>query len=123
MRKILCIFSLILSLLILGGCSGGNYKLNMGNVHSTSNSIYGSYQLFDGYYFQEVKLKENEVINFYFDVTTISGTLNANIYLKDNLLDNIQNESIITISKSSTYRIKVIADHHEGSFTLIWVIN
>ncbi|QVK18714.1 hypothetical protein KHQ81_03105 [Mycoplasmatota bacterium] len=123
MKKLVMTFMLMISLLIISGCSGGSYKITVGNLDTTSNSIQGSYKTFDGNYFKTVKLEEGDVIHFHFRETTKKGTIKAKLLLNDKVITMIEDDSEVTIDKKGSYKVKVYADNHGGTFTVSWDIN
>lgn len=126
LKKYKWIAVIIIILFVFSSCSnGGRYKIIMGGIQSTRNSLKGSYKDFSGYYFKTVRLKANDHLDIRFDQKTRSGTLTAElmngkgqiVYKSD---PNKNSNQVISILKTGRYRMEVIGLSHSGSFELNW---
>ena len=127
-KKIMLLAILVLSMVILVGCSGGSYLITIGDIDTTGNSITGSYEKFDGHYFKKVKLEEGQNLKVKFYTVTEEGSIAAQVedpsgevILQLEGQDDAQ-EKEIAINRTGTYSMKVTADKHKGSFQLNWEI-
>lgn len=122
MKKFISPFIIIITLLIITGCTGYSYTLIRGQINTTSHSIEGSYQTFDRNYCKDVKFEEGDIVDFKFRLTTDKGTLNVKLYYNDEVITFIEDDMQVTIDKTGTYQIYVFADEHGGSFKVSWEI-
>jgi hypothetical protein len=120
-KKVGVIIFIMLFILMSTGCSKGSYKLTQGSFQVLDSSIKGRYKSFTGYYYKEIKLKENDIINFNFLLITFSGRLSAMLLdSKGVLVEFIDEDKSVIINKTGTYQIKIEGRHHQGSFELSW---
>ncbi|HBI04269.1 MAG TPA: hypothetical protein DDY49_09605 [Paenibacillaceae bacterium] len=114
---------LILVVFALAGCSGGSYRISVGDIKSLDNTISGSYRSFSGYYFKEVKLKKGQTVMFSITSTTEKGELGAKVIdSQGKTILEIKKDESLNISKSDTYKIQVEGKEHKGNFELSWKV-
>lgn len=127
MRKRSLIFLLILSLILIVGCSSGSYTVVKASEVNTPTKMSMSYYRFTGYKQTNVNVKEGQPLVVTFDIVTDEGTLNAYI-AKDNDKSNCSYEGndiqtshfTVTLTEKGKYTIRVDAKKHSGSYTITW---
>lgn len=113
-------------LILLSGCSGGSYKISVGEIRQSNNRIWGTYRRFTGHYYTTLNLHRNDVVhvNYRFK-SEDKGTISARIVEPDGAtlktIDSPRDE--ITIKKNGTHKLIVEGDRHRGGFVLNWVLN
>ncbi|XMB67259.1 hypothetical protein RI065_01690 [Mycoplasmatota bacterium zrk1] len=124
-RKTVIILMVIL--LLLTGCSGGSYKITMGEIDFTKDGVSGGYKEFNGYQFTSIKLEEGDTISFNLEVTTEEGNFTVKILDSEGdiilSINSDEHSKDLLIEHTGTYRIQVEGDKHEGEFDLVWYVN
>lgn len=120
-RRSSAIIGLILVTLLLAGCSGGSYKLLVGDIKAAGSSIAGSYRGFTGEYFKQVKFEEGRTVRFSYSNHTISGQLTARVIDPEGRsLVELSGQDSVVIPKTGQYKVIVNGSDHEGSFMVSW---
>lgn len=122
MFKKLGIFILIVLMLSnLVGCSGGSYRITIGDVNSSQNDMRGNYDSFSGYYFKKVKIKDGETLKVTFSVITEKGELIAKVIDSDGkTLNTLHPGDTVNLNKPGQYKLQVEGKKHKGCFILSW---
>lgn len=125
MKKISLLIMGVIFVLVLSGCqvTKGGFSEFM-SVETQTGSIWSKkYQKINGSISKYFNLEENEVMSF--DIVTEKGELS--ISLVDSNGETIYSGSEIptstfevTIPSSGRYELTVEADHHKGSFEIMW---
>ncbi len=125
MRKlfvsVLCVISM---LLLCVGCTYGS-----GTIKSTTKSVFNTkemtmeYEGFNGFKQKKIKLKKGSSITY--DITSTEGSINiliqdlsTNDYLVNERTTNFLSGEV-EIENTAEYFIKVKAENHSGSFSII----
>ena len=120
-KKLNIIMICLLVAILLVSCSGGSYKITIGDINASDNKISGEYSGFSGYYYKQEKFNQGEIIKFNFSANTINGEISACIVDSNGkIVKEIKNEESIKIDKNDTYKIQVQGTNHEGNFILSW---
>lgn len=120
MKKKVCFFIVLLPLLLIG-CSGGSYTITIGGLTSDSNSISGQYNSFSGNYFKKVTFEQGDLIHFDYSVSTKKGILAVKLLNSSGkVIEEINKDHTILITKKDTYKIRVEGKKHQGSFYVSW---
>ena len=116
MKKQVWFFIALLPILLIG-CSGGSYVISIGGLTSHSNSISGEYRSFSGYYFKEVTFDQGDSVHFDYSVSTKKGILTVKLLNSSGqVIEEINKDITIRITKKDTYKIRVEGKKHQGSF-------
>lgn len=113
------------SIFFLCSCSNyGSYSFKKGKMNFSSSEISASYEDFHGYIIHKVSVKEEETISFQFtcqSLETNEGLLQLELMgdKEEKWQDLIETEIHFDLVAGS-YKIKIIGDHHDGSFNLTW---
>lgn len=128
LKKMLVIF-LVTIVILIAGCSGGNYTITIGEVDFKKDSASGSYERFNGYKYKDIKLEEGNIINLNLNVITEEGCLEVKVLDKENnemlIMDSytVEQEQQLFIEKTGKYKIRVEGDKHKGEFLLEWDVS
>lgn len=116
---------LILSAILITGCdSGGSYTIFAGSISQNETSIEGSYKHFDGYYFRSLDLEKGDTVRFNLGKTTESGSLSIQLKKEDiDAVFIIENDTLVEIEQSGTYKVEALGNSHQGDFQLTWQTN
>ncbi|QVK20948.1 hypothetical protein KHQ82_01025 [Mycoplasmatota bacterium] len=118
---------LMVILLLLTGCSGGSYKITIGEIDFNKDGVSGAYKEFNGYQFTSIKLEEGDTISFNLEVTTEEGNFTVKILDSEGdiilSINSDEHSKDLLIEHTGTYRIQVEGDKHEGEFDLVWYVN
>lgn len=122
-KKLGIFFIMVLMVSNLVSCSGGSYRITIGEINSTQNVMSGKYNSFSGYYFKKVKLEDGENLKVAFSVDTEKGILNAKVIDSDGkTIKTLSTGETVTINQPGQYKLQVEGDKHKGNFTLCWKI-
>lgn len=120
-RRFIVVTALILLSLIPAGCSGGSYKIVVGDIKAAGSSITGSYRGFTGEYFKQVKFEEGRTVRFSYSNHTISGQLTAKVIDPEGWpIIELSGQDSTVIQKTGKYKIVVTGRNHEGDFMVSW---
>ncbi len=135
--KIWVMFSLILSLALISGCTYGSYSTTKSVEISTFSKMSMSYEKFNGYKTSVFNIEEGE--EFEVDVSIVSeeGNLGLTVVREtetkgDKKLKSEESENIyqgnelptsdfkVTLDKPGKYKITVTGENHKGKFNITW---
>lgn len=120
MKKRLFILSLLL-LFFLVSCSGGSYRISVGDIDATNHELKGEYLSFTGNYFKKVKLDEGDSLLVSFHSITQKGTLQARIINSEGtVVKELSDGEIYQLNKPDHYKFEVQGQKHKGSFIISW---
>jgi hypothetical protein len=123
-NKILSLIVAMMLLVVVAGCSKGNYTIQSGKIFVEDGLVQGDYGEFNGNYQKSLDLEAGNRIMFGYAVGTLSGELTAYLVHGDGedkiiIVDNL----IYEIEESGKYRIEVVGEKHSGAFALEWRID
>ncbi len=125
------LFTLILSLVLISGCTYGSYTTTGSIQISTLSKMSMSYKKFNGYKITELNIKEGEEYQVNVSIVSEEGKLGLTIALENDKKDR-QDETIykgselptsdfkVTLDKPGKYLIKVTGENHKGKFNITW---
>jgi hypothetical protein len=124
MEKKLGLLLLTLFMFInLAGCSGGSYRITIGDIDSTKNNISGEYNSFSGHYFKNVTLSNGKALALKFVAETKKGELDAKVIDSDgNTVKTIEPGDTFDLEQPGKYKLQVEGEKHQGNFELSWEI-
>ncbi len=83
----------------------------------------GRYTSFTGHYFKDANFKQGEIVDFTVNINSIDGKLTVKVVdLDGKLVSQFNKNTSLKILMDGTYKIQVVADHHEGSFSVNWKV-
>jgi hypothetical protein len=122
LKRVAFFFTIVLMLLLLVSCSGGSYKITIGEIKSTETEISGEYEGFSGHYFKNVKLKRGENLIITFSEQTEDGEIVAKVLdASGEQIGIIDAERSFNISETGQYTLQVEGKNHRGKFVLKWI--
>jgi major membrane immunogen (membrane-anchored lipoprotein) len=123
LKRVTSFFTMVLVFSVLVSCSGGSYKITVGEIESTKSEIRGEYENFSGHYFKEVKLQEGESLTVTFSEQTEAGNIAAKVLdSSGELVDMVGTDEPLKISGPGKYTLQVEGEKHRGEFVLNWEI-
>ncbi len=126
--KLKFVVYLFMAVLILGGftagCkSGGSYTILRGGIETSETYMKGRYERFNGNYFRNLNLEKGDTLTFNLEVNSNKDSLNIRLENKNGEeVFNIEDNTVVNIKKSDSYRVVAIGDNHKGDFFLTWQI-
>lgn len=135
--KKLILFTLVVLLTLISGCSYGNYTTTGAIQISTSSRMSMSYLKFDGYRTTEMNIKEGEKYQVDVSIVSEEGKLGLTVVREneakdDNKASNKDSEIIyqaediatsdfkINLDQPGKYKITVTGENHKGKFKITW---
>lgn len=112
-------------LTLLVGCSSGSYRILVGDINSSGNSISGSYKKFTGYTYTKKKLQKGDKVVLQFHSTSENdGSVTARLLDGDGdtVVEMDKPSRQVVIGDSGTYKFRVDGKGHSGSFNFSWDI-
>ena len=121
----LAMTTVILLVALCTGCdSGGSYTIIRGEIETSDTYMKGQYKKFNGNYFRNLNLEKEDTLTFTLGVNTKKGSLNVRLKNEDGeKVFNIEDDTVVNIEKSESYRVVTIGDNHEGDFFLTWQVS
>lgn len=124
MRNKVKIYGLLVIILVMfTGCSGGSYRITVGDIGVSHQKMSGKYSSFTGHYFKTIKIRSGETLAVHFSSVTKKGTLTASVINSEGRkIKSIETDDTVQIDKPGKYKLQVNGKKHKGHFTLSWKI-
>lgn len=127
MKRRSILYSIIIIMLMLSGCTRGSQTTIMSKEHNTPTMMSMTYKKFSGYKETNITVKDGEPIKVDVNIVTKDGTINAYIAKDDDKTNcsyegnDIQTSTFtVTLSDPGKYTIRVDAKDHSGSYEFSW---
>jgi len=112
---------------LLSSCTYSSYLMLTGTKKMTNKEISASYTQMDGYFGKTFKVKKNEGYHFSFTSSSNEdnkGSLSLKVFFNKIEKNHYEGETIssldFSIIEEGKWDIRIIGDHHSGSFSLTW---
>lgn len=135
-RKKWVLFTIIIALALISGCTYGSYTTTGSIEVSTFSKMSMSYKKFNGYKTTELNIKEGEKYQVDVSVVTDEGRLGMTVVREEAKGDKKDNseegENIykaediatsdfkINLDQPGKYKITVTGENHKGKFNITW---
>ncbi|WP_084780324.1 hypothetical protein [Bacillus massilinigeriensis] len=122
-KKLMPFLLVIVMSFSLFGCSGGSYRITIGEIEAFNNKIYGEYNSFTGHYFKKIKVKDGETLRATFSADTKKGKIHAKVIDSNGkTIQFLESGETLKLKEPDKYKMQVEGKKHKGEFTLSWEI-